>query len=40
LAVTDELGSFSFQRIPPGTYNLVLSSERVEITIAPVALSV
>lgn len=40
LAVTDELGSFSFQLIPPGTYNLVLSSERVEITIAPVALSV
>ena len=35
LATVDELGSFAIQRIPPGTYELVLSSGQTEILIAP-----
>lgn len=35
LTVTDELGSFAFQRVPPGGYELVLSAGRIEISIAP-----
>ncbi|HET7273520.1 MAG TPA: carboxypeptidase-like regulatory domain-containing protein [Rubrobacter sp.] len=39
LTVTDELGGFGFRLLPPGTYELVLSTDRVEISIAPVTLS-
>jgi hypothetical protein len=35
LATVDEFGSFAIQRIPPGTYELVLSSGQTEILIAP-----
>lgn len=36
LTVTDDLGSFAFQRVTPGAYELVLSSERVEVSVLPV----
>ena len=39
LTTTDELGSFAFGRIPPGVYEIMLSTDRIEISIAPVALS-
>jgi hypothetical protein len=35
LAAIDEFGSFAIQRIPPGTYELVLSAGQTEILIAP-----
>lgn len=35
---TDELGEFSFEGVPPGEYQILLSSERVEILISPVEL--
>ena len=35
LATVDEFGSFAIQRIPPGTYELVLSAGLTEILIAP-----
>ena len=35
LTVVDEVGSFAFERIPPGSYELVLSADRVEILVAP-----
>ncbi|CAN5658214.1 hypothetical protein BH18ACT11_BH18ACT11_31350 [soil metagenome] len=36
LTVVDEMGSFALKRIPPGAYELILSSERVEISVLPV----
>lgn len=39
LTATDELGSFAVRDIPPGTYEIVLSTDTLEISIAPVALS-
>ena len=38
LTVTDALGSFSFRRVEPGSYELVLSAERVEVSVVPVDL--
>lgn len=35
LTVVDDVGSFAFERIPAGSYELVLSADRVEILIAP-----
>ncbi len=35
LTVVDEVGSFAFERIPPGSYELVLSADQVEILVAP-----
>jgi hypothetical protein len=35
LSVVDEMGSFAFQRIPPGSYELVLSAGETEISIDP-----
>jgi hypothetical protein len=40
LTTTDELGSFELRHIPPGVYGLVLSTDRLEISIGPVALGV
>lgn len=34
--VTDELGEFSFEGVPPGEYQILLSGETVEILISPV----
>ena len=39
LTATDELGGFAFQRMPPGVYEIVLSTDRAEISITPVTLS-
>jgi hypothetical protein len=39
LTVTDDLGSFAFQNIAPGSYELVLSAERVEVSVLPVDVS-
>jgi hypothetical protein len=35
---TDELGEFGFETVPPGTYQLLVGSERVEILISPIDL--
>ena len=37
-AATDELGEFSFEGIAPGEYQILVSSEEVEILISPVEL--
>jgi hypothetical protein len=39
LTTTDELGSFALRDIPPGVYDIVLSTDEEEISIAPVDLS-
>lgn len=39
LTVTDDLGSFAFRRVAPGGYELVLSAERVEVSVLPVDVS-
>ena len=36
LTVVDEMGSFVLQCIPPGAYEMVLSAERVEISVSPI----
>ncbi len=35
---TDELGEFTFRGVPPGEYQILISSDRVEILISPVDL--
>ena len=40
ITATDDLGSFAIESIPPGVYEIVLSSERVEVSITPVELNV
>ncbi|MEJ7840470.1 MAG: carboxypeptidase-like regulatory domain-containing protein [Rubrobacter sp.] len=35
---TDELGEFAFEGVPPGEYQILVSSEQVEILISPVDL--
>lgn len=39
LTVTDDLGSFAFRRVEPGSYELVLGTESIEISISPVDVS-
>ncbi len=39
ITVTDELGAFAFESIPSGVYEIVLSTDQVEISIAPVELN-
>jgi hypothetical protein len=39
LTTTDELGSFALRDIPSGVYDIVLSTDQEEISIAPVDLS-
>ncbi|MBA3951791.1 MAG: carboxypeptidase regulatory-like domain-containing protein, partial [Rubrobacter sp.] len=36
---TDELGEFAFESVPPGEYQILVSSEQVEILISPVELN-
>jgi hypothetical protein len=36
---TDDLGGFAIESIPPGVYEIILSSERVEVSITPVDLN-
>jgi hypothetical protein len=38
LTATDDLGSFTFEAILPGVYTIILSTEQVEVSIAPVEL--
>lgn len=38
VTATDELGEFAFEGVAPGEYQMLLSSERVEILISPVEL--
>jgi hypothetical protein len=40
ITATDDLGGFAIETIPPGVYEIVLSSERVEVSIKPVELNV
>jgi hypothetical protein len=40
ITATDDLGGFAIESIPPGVYELILSSERVEVSITPVELNV
>ena len=35
LSAVEEMGSFAFQRVPPGSYELVLSAARTEVSIEP-----
>ena len=39
ITTTDDLGAFAFESIPPGVYAIILSTDRVEISIAPVELN-
>ena len=39
MTATDDLGSFTFESILPGVYTVMLSSDQIEISIAPVELS-
>lgn len=38
LTVTDNLGEFTFESIPPGVYDIVMSSDHFELILAPVDL--
>jgi hypothetical protein len=40
ITATDDLGSFAIESIPPGAYEIVLSSERVEVSIKPLEVNV
>jgi hypothetical protein len=39
LTAADELGSFTLRQVPPGVYEIVLSTDRIEILVPPVDLS-
>jgi hypothetical protein len=40
ITTTDDLGSFAIESIPPGVHEIILSSDRVEVSITPVDLNV
>jgi hypothetical protein len=40
ITATDDLGGFAIESIPPGVFEIILSSERVEVSIEPVDLNV
>ena len=40
ITATDDLGGFTMEAIPPGVHELILSSDRVEVSIMPVELNV
>jgi len=40
ITVTDDLGAFAFESTPSGVYEIILSTDRVEVAIAPVELNV
>jgi hypothetical protein len=40
ITTTDDLGSFTMEAIPSGVHELILSSDRVEVSIKPVELNV
>jgi hypothetical protein len=39
ITATDDLGAFAFESVPSGVYKLILSTDRVEVSIAPVELN-
>ncbi len=40
IAATDDLGTFAFESIPSGVYEIILSTDQIEVSIAPVELYV
>ena len=40
MTAADDLGAFAFESIPSGVYEIILSTDRVEVSIAPVELNV
>ena len=40
ITATDDLGAFAIESIPSGVYEIILSTDRVEVSIAPVELNV
>jgi hypothetical protein len=40
ITATDDLGAFAFESIPSGVYEIILITDRVEVSIAPVELNV
>ena len=40
ITATDDLGAFAFESIPSGVYEIILSTDQVEVSIAPVELNV
>ena len=36
ITATDDLGAFAFESIPSGVYEIILSTDRVEVSVAPV----
>jgi hypothetical protein len=38
ITATDDLGNFAFESIPPGAYDMLLSTDQYEIVVAPVEL--
>src|SRR3712207_4053237 len=36
ITATDDLGAFAFESIPPGVYEIILCTDRVEVSVAPV----
>jgi hypothetical protein len=40
ITATDDLGAFAFESIPSGVYEIIFSTDRVEVSIAPVELNV
>jgi hypothetical protein len=40
ITATDDLGAFAFESIPSGVYEIILCTDRVEVSIAPVDLNV
>jgi hypothetical protein len=40
ITATDDLGAFAFESVPSGVYEIILSTNRVEVSLAPVELNV
>jgi hypothetical protein len=40
ITATDDLGGFAFESVPPAVYEIVLGTDRVEVSIGPIELNV
>jgi hypothetical protein len=40
MTITDDLGEFTFEAVPPGVYEMLLSTDKYDIVVAPVQLGV
>jgi hypothetical protein len=38
MTITDDLGEFAFESVPPGVYEMLLSTDKYDIVVAPVQL--